>query len=75
MARGLVERNGTGESADAVWKALNAEHQKKLLLTAPEPAHVGAFSDLSSNMFPSDSNARVLVQELIDSSSIVIFGQ
>jgi superfamily II DNA or RNA helicase len=28
MARELVERNGVGETADAVWKALNAEHQK-----------------------------------------------
>jgi hypothetical protein len=28
MARELVERNGIGEIADAVWKALNAEHQK-----------------------------------------------
>ena len=28
MARELVERNGIGESADAVWKGLNLEHQK-----------------------------------------------
>ena len=28
MARELVERNGIGETADAVWKALNLEHQK-----------------------------------------------
>jgi superfamily II DNA or RNA helicase len=28
MARELVERNGIGESADAVWKALNTEHHK-----------------------------------------------
>ena len=28
MARELVERNGIGDTADAVWKALNAEHQK-----------------------------------------------
>ncbi len=28
MARELVERNGIGESADAVWKVLSAEHQK-----------------------------------------------
>ena len=28
MARELVERNGIGESADSVWKALSAEHQK-----------------------------------------------
>jgi len=73
MARELVERNGIGESADAVWKALNADHQK-LFPTASEPAHEGASSDLSSNVFPSDSN-RVLVQELIDSGSVLIFGQ
>ena len=28
MARELVEKSGIGESADAVWKSLNAEHQK-----------------------------------------------
>ena len=28
MARELVERNGIGESADAVWRQLNAEHGK-----------------------------------------------
>ena len=28
MARELVERNGIGETADSVWRALNAEHQK-----------------------------------------------
>ena len=27
MARELVERNGIGETADAIWKALNAENQ------------------------------------------------
>jgi hypothetical protein len=33
MARELVERNGIGESADSVWKALSAEQQK--LFPAP----------------------------------------
>ena len=28
MARELVERNGIGETADSVWRALNLEHQK-----------------------------------------------
>src|SRR5579859_2889508 len=28
MARELVERNGIGETADSVWRALNTEHQK-----------------------------------------------
>jgi superfamily II DNA or RNA helicase len=74
MARELVERNGIGESADAVWKALNSEHQK-LFPTAPEPADEVAVAGLSGNVLRSDSAARVLVQELIDSSSVLIFGQ
>src|SRR5947209_10082286 len=28
MARELVERNGIGDSADAVWRRLNDEHQR-----------------------------------------------
>jgi hypothetical protein len=28
MARELAERNGIGDTADAVWRALNAEDQK-----------------------------------------------
>ena len=74
MARELVETNGIGESADAVWKALNAEHQK-LFPTPSEPAEKGSVPQLSGNVLQSDSGARVLVQELIDSSSVLIFGQ
>jgi superfamily II DNA or RNA helicase len=74
MARELVERNGIGESADAVWKALNSEHQK-LFPTASEPADEVAVPEVSGNVLQSDSGARVLVQELIDSSSVLIFGQ
>ena len=29
MARELVERNGIGETANAVWKSLNTEHQRR----------------------------------------------
>jgi hypothetical protein len=74
MARELVETNGIGESADAVWKALNSEHQK-LFPTASEPAEEVAVPELSGNVLQSDSGAGVLVQELIDSSSVLIFGQ
>jgi superfamily II DNA or RNA helicase len=74
MARELVERNGIGESADAVWKALNPEHQK-LFPTTSEPADQVAVPELSGNVLQRDSDARVLVQELIDSSSVLIFGQ
>jgi hypothetical protein len=38
IARELVERNGIGESADAVWRALNAEHQKMFATSQPLPA-------------------------------------
>jgi hypothetical protein len=73
MVRELVERNGIRESADAVWKALNREHQK-LFPNASEPVVEVAAPDLSRNAPPSDSDARVPVQELFDSSSVVIFG-
>lgn len=73
MARELVERNGIGESADAVWKALNAEHQK-LFPTASEPVREVGSPELSGNVLQGDSEARMLVQELIDSSSVLIFG-
>jgi superfamily II DNA or RNA helicase len=74
MARELVERNGIGESADAVWKALNAEHQK-LFPNVSEPVDEVASRELSGTVLPSNSDARALVQEFIDSSSVLIFGQ
>jgi hypothetical protein len=74
MARELVERNGIGESADAVWKALNTEHQK-LFPTGSQPVVKAASPELSGNLLQGDSEARVLVQELMDSSSVLIFGQ
>jgi hypothetical protein len=73
MARELVERNGIGESADAIWKTLNAEHQK-LFPTGSEPAEEVVSTELSGNVLPGVSEARVLVQEMIDSSSVLIFG-
>ena len=73
MARELVERNGIGESADAVWKALNAEHQK-LFPTASESVAEIASPDFAGNVLQSDFDARVLVQEMSDSGSVLIFG-
>jgi hypothetical protein len=34
MAREVVERNGIGETADAVWKALNTRHQELFSTTS-----------------------------------------
>jgi superfamily II DNA or RNA helicase len=73
MARELVERNGIGDSADAVWKALNAEHQKLFPTASQSTEHVGS-PELSDSVPLGDSDARVVGQELIDSSSVLIFG-
>jgi len=73
MARELVERNGIGESADAVWKALNAEHRRLFPTASAAMDEVGK-PELFGNVLEGVSNARVLVQELTDSSSVLIFG-
>ena len=73
MARELVERNGIGESADAVWKTLNAEH-RKLFPTASEPFEK-AVTELADNAVRNDSESGLLARDLIDSSSVLIFGQ
>ena len=72
MARELVERNGIGDSADAVWKALNAEHQK-LFPTASKGTDEARTQDSAGN-FP-NADPQGLVQDLIASTSALIFGQ
>jgi hypothetical protein len=74
MARELVERNGIGESADAVWKALNTEHQKLFSATT------GSSSDVSSTirpdaLFESQFDPACIVEAAIDTSAVVAFGQ
>jgi superfamily II DNA or RNA helicase len=72
MARELVERNGIGETADAVWKALNAEHQKLF------PATVGASPGSqpeSSDPVTITSSAAELVTGALDSVSLLILGR
>ncbi len=74
MARELVERNGIGESADAVWKALNSEHQKLFPTASQSVEEVGSL-ELPGDVLPDQTDARVVGQELIESSSVLIFGQ
>ena len=64
MARELVEKNGIGETADAVWKALNAEHQRLFPATS-----------VSENGEKTASVPSNLVEEAILSPNIVAFGQ
>jgi superfamily II DNA or RNA helicase len=74
MARELVERNGIGESADAVWKALNTEHQKLFSATSVSS------SDVSSTirpdaLFEPQFDPACIVEAAIDTSTILAFGQ
>ncbi len=74
MARELVQRNGIGESADAVWKALHTEHQKLFPATAPSN-EVVAYLQAPGSLLTTQSDSASLVEEAIEGSSVLIFGQ
>ena len=72
MARELVERNGIGESADAVWKALNLEHQKRFpAISAANDS--GSFS--GAGVLPSTQVERTSLVEDSLETPIMIFGR
>jgi superfamily II DNA or RNA helicase len=73
MARELVERNGIGETADAVWKALNTEHQK--LFPTNSRADDVSLIEAPATLLETRSDSARLVEEAIESSSVLIFGQ
>jgi hypothetical protein len=74
MARELVGRNGIGETADAIWKALNAENQKLF------PTATGSNADIPAANSPdilteSRFDPACLVESALENKSIVAFGQ
>jgi superfamily II DNA or RNA helicase len=74
MARELVERNGIGESADAVWRALNIEHQK--LFPATSGSNEDAvLIDVPAVLAGTQANPADLVENAIASGSVLIFGE
>ncbi|HJT71554.1 MAG TPA: helicase-related protein [Terriglobales bacterium] len=74
MARELVERNGIGQSADSVWRALSAEHQK--LFPTVTPSTSDKYSvDASPGLLIGENNPAGLIQEAIGGDSVLIFGQ
>src|SRR6266481_5628036 len=74
MARELVERNGIGESADAVWKALNTAHQKLFPATFRSDGDVSLLE--ASAVLPGvQPDPAALIEEAIAESSVLIFGQ
>jgi len=74
MARELVERNGIGETADAVWKSLNAEHQKLFPATSRSNGDVSLLE--APAVLPGvQPDPAALVEEAIAGDSVLIFGQ
>jgi hypothetical protein len=74
MARELVQRNGIGETADAIWKALNTEHQKLFPMTSgpnPDNPAINAPGILIEHQFDPAS----LVDSALDNTPICAFGQ
>jgi superfamily II DNA or RNA helicase len=74
MARELVERNGIGETADAVWKALNTEHQKLFPTTASSSGDIPP-ANLPGVLIESPLDPACLVESALENTSIVAFGQ
>ena len=74
MARELVERNGIGDSADSVWRALSSEHQK--LFTTNSHCDDDASSIvMPGNLMNTQPDPASLVEGAMDTASIVVFGQ
>jgi superfamily II DNA or RNA helicase len=74
MARELVQRNGIGESADAVWKALHTEHEKLFPATSPSNEFVACL-EAPGSLLTTQSDSAGLVEDAIEASSVLIFGQ
>ncbi len=70
MARELVEKNGIGDSADAIWKALHQEHQK-LFPTDQGSAEQGEFD---SSAAPAKEDAESLIGAALEVAPAA-FGQ
>jgi hypothetical protein len=74
MARELVERNGIGDSADSVWRALGSEHQK-LFPTSSYSDHDAPPIELPGILLHSQPEPAGLVEGAMDTASVVVFGQ
>ena len=74
MARELVERNGIGDTADSVWRALSTEHQK-LFPTNSRSEDEASSIEVPEILLDTQSAPASLLEGALDTTSIVIFGQ
>src|SRR5882672_4562620 len=69
MARELVERNGIGETADAIWKALNAENQRLFPMTNGSNQDIPD-ADPLGGLIESQFDPACLVEAALENTSI-----
>ncbi len=74
MARELVERNGIGDTADSVWRALTAEHQKLFPTNSHRDDDASAIA-MPGILLDTQLAPASLVEGAMDTASIVVFGQ
>jgi superfamily II DNA or RNA helicase len=74
MAKELVEKNGIGESADLIWRRVNAEHQRLFpARTEAVPIEPIAGSDLPA--VQSGALSHPLIDAALNAEPVLIFGQ
>jgi DNA polymerase III delta prime subunit len=73
MARELVEKNGIGDTADAVWRSLNEEHRK--LFPAVQPGALDNGESSVATAAEDKSEATELIEAAITSGPVLVFGQ
>lgn len=74
LAKELVEKNGIGESADAVWKQLNGEHQR-LFPTRLETDRSPVFGVPQVPELEMQMTSNGVIEAAIHSPSVLVFGQ
>jgi len=72
MARELVEKNGIGESADSVWKALNSEHQRLFPTRHDTEPVLQVPTDIDAEDHAPVNNR---IDEALNTHSVLVFGQ
>jgi hypothetical protein len=70
MARELVEKNGIGDSADAIWKTLHQEHEK-LFAASIQTSEIAAAEQLPVEM----DSPQSLIESAIEMQPVLVFGQ
>ena len=70
MARELVEKNGIGDSADAIWKTLHQEHEK-LFGASIQTSEIAATEQLPVEM----DSPQSLIESAVNMQPVLVFGQ